>query len=196
VTGGFYGRVGGSGAGDDTDDDTAGSNQAGDSKTTGTEFARRLAYFSTAGVLVTLAFQRKFLTLPAQHMQDSPQLLEQRSFKTRAELAAAVALILTPFALPRSRLPLHVRDIAVLAATATLLVVMHLILKQRELQIIDDDEAALASSGAVLRVLKAGAAAEYEKDEASALMQSRGSTRSTRPDESGIAAHTTKAPRT
>ena len=199
VSGGFYGHVGGSSSGSaagdydgNTDGDIAASTQQAGGSKTRTQFARRLAYFSTAGVLVLLALQRSFLTLPAQHMQDSPSLLQQRALKTRAELAAAVALTLTPLALPSSGLPLHVRDIGVLAATAALLVGMHLILKQRELQILDDDEAALASSDAMLRVLKAGAEAGFEKDEASALMQSSGS----RPNgRSGATAYTT-TPRT
>jgi len=50
-----------------------------------------------------------------------------------------VALFFAPSVLPPSELPLHVRDIATLAVTATGLVGLHLHLKQRELDVLEED---------------------------------------------------------
>ena len=159
VTGGFYGRVGSgrSGSGGTTsateeEIKNALKNNEGDDDGDGDDyayavgaaerrvlFARRLAFVATGAVVAVLALQRAFLTLPPDHVRGDAYLLSQRALKTKVECGAAAGLVVFPFLLPGLGLPLNAGDVFVLALTATLLVVVHLVLKQRELEQLVDD---------------------------------------------------------
>jgi len=100
-------------------------------------FGRRNAFLSTAAFYLALVFQRTMLNLPPSHVEEHDNLHSDRLFGNYVQMIVAVILMLYPFITPVSNLPLNLGDILVLAISAAGLVVMHLVLKQRELETLD-----------------------------------------------------------
>ena len=119
---------------------TDGEDDDGITVATRLHFARRLAYYAVAGVFFVLAFQRRVLHATPAHCFTWPSvLLKQHHLKSSIEVLTGLILMLLPAVLPSSgQGPLHTFDIALMAGAATLLVIMHLILKQRELVLMEE----------------------------------------------------------